>query len=673
LSEPRAKQNRGERAQQAQPADGQEAAPNCGPFGVSDARRLPGPPPTFNLRGTIGGRYELLRMLGEGGFGKVYLAYEPKTLLPRAVKTIRPEFLLDPRSRQAFKREAQLWVDLDDHPFILAARLVWEYSGQIFVEMEYVASDPKGRVTLADHLKNPNGQVGQEVALSRAIQFCYGMEHAISHGIRCHRDIKPANILITWDQDEAQFPGGTIKISDFGLAVAAEKACREGLIAQVTRDRADVPGLSILDGQAGGICGTPGYIAPEVATGASPDERSDIYSFGVVLWQMAFDSPVSPFHVSNYADVQDYQRKAFERQVTGHIPAPRPYPTQAIVVRCLQPDPKRRYPGFGTLRRDLERAYLETVGQSFRFPTIAEHDADFWCNKGTSLAHLGRHEEALAPYTKALELAPQSEALWNNIGITLRILGRFDESLLCASRALEMDPRNANYWTNKGNALDALGRPEEALECHSKSLEIEPTNFNACVNKGNALAGLGRHEEALASYGRAIECEPRNTMGWFNLGNALKNLGRLREAIASYTKTVEIDPLHAGAWFNGGDIYLEQKQFVDAANCYLEGLKVFPGSPLSWDNRGVALRHLGQLEEAILCHSEALKIDPSYASAWANKSAAHDALGDKASAARCLRRFLELARDDPSLRQLVPGFEELLAELEGTGSGHIQT
>ena len=162
----------------------------------------------------IGGRYEVQGTLGKGGFGVVYLVQVRNTRDTLALKTFRDELLGDPAAREAFKKEALLWVNLERHPFILSAEWVDEESGRMFVIMEYVAPDAQGRVSLADYLARADEPIDTNQALKWAIQFCLGMEHARVHGIECHRDIKPDNILVTQD--------GTLRISDLGFAVAAE-------------------------------------------------------------------------------------------------------------------------------------------------------------------------------------------------------------------------------------------------------------------------------------------------------------------------------------------------------------------------------------------------------------------------------------------------------------------
>lgn len=240
----------------------------------------------------IRGKYEIRGILGKGGFGVVYLVYDHKLGEVCALKTFRDELLADAAAREAFKKEALLWVNLEDHPFILAARWVAEASGRLFVQMDYVAPDDKGRVSLADHLARAGGPLDADQTLKWAVQFCLGMEHAQSHGITCHCDIKPANILITQD--------GTLKIADFGLAKAAEAAwvavgIRGG--SPVWRKSEGNIGFSLIENEGRVRCGTPGYMPPEVYCGEAASIRSDIYSFGLVLWQMAVGSPSPPFVV----------------------------------------------------------------------------------------------------------------------------------------------------------------------------------------------------------------------------------------------------------------------------------------------------------------------------------------------------------------------------------------
>ena len=156
----------------------------------------------------IGQEYEVYDVLGEGGFGIVYLVYSHETKSVYALKTFRDEYLEDLQTRIRFRKEAQVWIDLERHPYLVRAYFVEEISGRLYIAMEYIASVEPDPNTLEGHLSHKPPDLTQ--SLRWAIQFCHGMEYAYSRGIKAHRDIKPTNIMI--GQDKA------VKISDFGLA-----------------------------------------------------------------------------------------------------------------------------------------------------------------------------------------------------------------------------------------------------------------------------------------------------------------------------------------------------------------------------------------------------------------------------------------------------------------------
>ena len=448
----------------------------------------------------IGGKYEVYGLLGKGGFGIVYLVYSHETREVVALKTFRDEFLADGAAREAFKKEALLWVSLEEHPFILAARWVQEIYGRLFVAMNYIAPDEQGRVSLADHLARASGPMDTDQALRWAIQFCLGMEHANIHSIKCHRDIKPGNILITQD--------GTLKIADFGLAAAAEATGRGQAAAGslATGDQAGGFGFSLLLTEGRRVCGTPGYIPPEVYRGEGADARSDIYSFGLVLWQMATGSSTPPFVVPYRGNMEAYLKAVYERQMTGPI-QPVNGVLGPVIARCLAPEPTKRYEDFAELRVEVEKHYRQRTGKSLELPVV-QKTAAFWNNKGCSLAALGRHQEAISCYDRALALDPRDAAAWSNKGRSLAALGRREEAIRCYDRALELDPRNVPAWNNKGVSLNALGRHEEAIGCFDRALELEPRDADAWFSRAFAEEEVGRSADAISSYRKFIEVAP---------------------------------------------------------------------------------------------------------------------------------------------------------------------
>jgi len=589
-------------------------------------------PLTFKKGDVIGFRFEVHDILGKGGFGEVYLVYDRAANAAFALKTIGSEYLADAESQKAFKKEALLWVNLDEHPFILTARWVDEFSGRLFVEMDHIAPDAWGRVSLADHLAEPHGTLDMDRTLTWAIQFCHGMEHANRHRIECHRDIKPNNILITQD--------GTLKISDFGLAMGVEAALGQRRGPLVTTSGRGAFGLSLLQSQGKRVCGTPGYIAPEVIRGDGANVRSDIYSFGLILWQMATGSAVPPFHVPDQQDVNEYLGAVYQQQMRGRVPSGGG-PLQAVIERCLATEPLKRYDGFGELRSTIEPLLHIRTGRFIELPKVGEKDAKFWNNKGASLYALGRYEEAINCLAKAIEIEPHDAVAWNNKGNPLRSLGRHEESLACYSKALEINSRVAGFWSNKGLTLCALGRYEEALTCYSKSLEIEPQQAGVLSNKGLALSPQGRHQEALTCCRRAVEIDPQFSAAWNNLGIALSGLGRLEEAHACFTKAVEIDPGNIDSWLRKGVTLGEMGHHEEAFACFSKILEIDPRYPDAWINLGLTLRFLGEPEGAINCFEEVLKLNPRDNAAYTGMGAAHCDLGQREEALSWLSKAVE--------------------------------
>ena len=604
----------------------------------------------------IGGSYTVHGTLGKGGFGVVYLVHTRETREVWALKTFRDELLSDAAAREAFKKEALLWVNLEAHPFILAARWVQELSGRLFVVMDYVAPDVHGRVSLADYLARAGGPLDAGRTLKWAVQFCLGMEHAQACGIKCHRDIKPANILIAQN--------GTLKISDFGLAAAAEVAWRGtggrgGSL--VTRDPEGSFGLSLMQTGGKARCGTPGYMAPEVYRGEGADIRSDIYSFGLLLWQMAAGSPRPPFVAPYRGDMEGYLRQIYEQQMTGCVPQVDGF-LGPVIERCLRPKPAERYGSFGELRGALEPILERKTGEKLEVPQVGEKTAGFWINKGGSLATLGRHEEAISCFDQALAIDSRDAMAWHNKGSALNCLGRRKEAISCFDQALAIDPRYGMAWAGKGIALAELGRHEAAISCYDQAVAIDPRDATAWNNKGNALSGLGRREEAISCYDQALALDPRYATAWYSKGNALSSLGRREEAINCYDQALALDPQDAGAWAGKGGSLADLGRRAEAISCYDQALALDPRYATAWNDKGLALAVLGRHEEALRCYGRALALDPRYAGAWFNKALLEDVLGRRREAALSYREFIELA--PRQYAQQITHARQRLVELE---------
>jgi serine/threonine protein kinase len=442
----------------------------------------------------IGKAYEVFGVLGVGGFSVVYLVYSHETETPYALKTLRDTFLEDPETREQFRKEAKVWVELERHPSIVSAHFIDELAGRLYIGMEFIAPDEEGLNTLEGYLKYKPPDLIQ--ALHWSLQFCQGMEHAHAKGIRCHRDVKPANIMISADR--------LVKITDFGFADVIDRSrSRAGTDFLARRRRMIFTPTGF---------GTPMYMPPEQFQNAARcDERSDVYSFGIVLYQMAAQGRL-PFTPPRRNWQTSVNTAAVWRQMHRmHTESPVPplaSPLFPVIQRCLQKEPSSRYQSFRELRADIEPLLRRFTGSVPPAHPAIELQAWELYNKAFSLGSLGHLQEALEYYDRVLELEPKNSDAWNNKGVCLRKLGRIAEALACYEGSIETNRHNASAWANRGNCLSALGKFPEAIFSLNKAIDIDPLNESAWLNKGIVEERLGLPEEAAASYRRFLALRP---------------------------------------------------------------------------------------------------------------------------------------------------------------------
>ncbi|PIU83373.1 MAG: hypothetical protein COS68_04405, partial [Elusimicrobia bacterium CG06_land_8_20_14_3_00_38_11] len=382
----------------------------------------------------IKNRYEI-HNIKIGGMGIVYLCYDHETGDPVAIKTFQDKFFLDEKAREKFTQEALIWINLEKHQNIVRAYYVIQIEEQPYIFLEYITGGD-----LSNWIEE--GKLDFNTSLNFAVQFCNGMEYANKKlGGIVHGDIKPQNILITED--------GIVKITDFGLTRASGEEAKS--LFYLLRE-----GPTILQS---GPRGTLPWIAPEQFISDEIDTRADIYSFGIVLYQMftggypyVVSTATPEEFVTNHCKLKPIPPKKINSKIPEEI--------DSLILKCLEKNPNDRFQNFSQLKNALSDIYYETTGEKI---VLEEEPSklEAWelGNKGVALYNLGRPDEAIECCNKALEINPGCAEVWNNKGSSLSNSGRHNEEIECYDKAIEINPRYAGAWYNKGNALYSLGRP----------------------------------------------------------------------------------------------------------------------------------------------------------------------------------------------------------------------
>jgi len=286
------------------------------------------------------GPYEIVSLLGAGGMGEVYRARDSRLKRDVAVKVLPQALSLDADRLRRFEQEALATAALN-HPNILAVFDIGTHEGAPYVVSELLEGE-----TLRERVRG--GPLVMRKALDYALQIAHGLAAAHEKGI-IHRDLKPDNLFITKD--------GRVKILDFGLAKLTQpEAGAHTSLATATQAT-----------EAGVVMGTAGYMSPEQVRGVAVDPRSDIFSFGAILYEML--SGKRAFHGETSADTMSAILKEDPPDLseTGRNVSPA---LERIVQHCLEKNPESRFHSASDIAFDLEHL-SGTSGASARVAAVA--------------------------------------------------------------------------------------------------------------------------------------------------------------------------------------------------------------------------------------------------------------------------------------------------------------
>lgn len=587
--------------------------------------------------------YEIESKIGEGGMGAVYRAIDLNLGRAVALKVMSRSNITS-EDKKRFAREARSASALN-HPNIVT---IYEYgsdAGVDFIAMECVDGVPLNRLLAeARHDRTP---MPIETILGYAKQVAAGLETAHAAGI-VHRDLKPGNVIVT--------KGGVAKILDFGLAK---------IEAPIANDVSTVTALTI----AGQVMGTPAYMAPEQAMGDTGDQRADIFSFGVMLYEML--AGTRPFAG---ADTPSTLRQILYKEpepLIKHNPAV-PAAIVALVADCLKKDREERLATMTDVIARLDSA-APKQGRRSHLPYLAlaavitgaglywsgtlrpggeqSKSPREWFEIGQRYAErLDRQNAAtgaIEAFQKAIEgdpkFAPAYAALGEIYSEQIRMTAdrtRAGQALDAARKAVELDSYLAAGHSALGAALTNTGKVEEAIGELERARTLDARSARAASNLGLALERKGDIDAAEARLRESVALQPTSEIR-HRLALFLQRRGRYADAAAELRELVRGTPDHAGAYVNlGGVLHLMGKD-EEAAGAFQRSLEIAP-SARGYTNLGTLLFYMGRYSESTGAFEKAVEMDATRYANWGNLADAYRLT--PGSRAKSLEKYAEAIR-----------------------------
>jgi tetratricopeptide (TPR) repeat protein len=570
------------------------------------------------IEGMVLSHYRILSRLGAGGMGEVYLAEDTKLDRKVAIKFLSAKAASDDGAKKRLIREARAAARLD-HPNICAIHEVGESDGHSFIVMQYVDGE-----TLAERLQRAPLPLLDALAIAEQVAHALGEAHA--HRI-VHRDIKPQNIMLT--------TRGQVKVLDFGLAKTR---------SETALDRSEEK-TEFLVTQSGMIVGTLPYMSPEQARAEDLDGRSDIFSYGVLVYELL--SGRRPFEARSAAEIISAiltQKPPPLGGIAGAVPAA----FERLVLKCLEKEPARRYQTMEELlgdlalvRRDCESGQIGgsiddattvAIKAAITEPVIETHRliGSRVAVAAVVVATLAVAAVVYATFFRGAAVSPgavNSSAydyyLRGKVNVSSENRDNNEAAIKLLKQAVQADPNFAPAYAELSRAYSVktfyFAREDEKKQLNEdaevaaqKALALNPNLGEGYLAKGLILwthAKRFPHEQAIQSHKRALELNAKLDEAHHQLGLIYFHIGLLDKGWAELDQALAINPSNTLARLRYGVIDMYRAR-------YEEALAFFDSTPPETNpalwafQRASALWRLGRNDEATALVDEFLKNYP---------------------------------------------------------------
>jgi eukaryotic-like serine/threonine-protein kinase len=599
--------------------------------------------------GTRLGRYELLGPLGVGGMGEVYRAKDARLGREVAVKVL-PRAEGSPEKRKRFLLEAQAASALN-HPGIVTVHDAGHEESVDYIVMEIV----EGR-TLREILEA--GPLAVDDALGYVRQAAAALAVAHAAGI-VHRDLKPQNLMVT--------TSGQLKILDFGLAHVGMGAVDS---LSPTRERLT---------ECGTVLGTPGYMSPEQVAGGTIDAQTDVFSLGVILYEMLTGR--MPFRGSSVAallyDIVHREPVPASRHRPGLAPE-----VTGVLDAMLNKDPKLRPANGGELLEALSGVFpagatvqRKGVASAFRAWLGSRHPAAAtalvvaaaavalgalftlgrWpLGRGSVVGRSASPAAGAAGAPSASSVASAYDRYLEGLRLSRRWYddASLDGAIRLFREATSLDPSFALAFARLADAQRtryAVTRDKswlaEASKNAAEGARLNPGLAPVQVVLGRILATKGNNDLAFASFQRALAIDPNDAEANQVIARQYERLGRPKDAENAYRKASSLDPESFSILDSWANFLFRQGRFDEATRLWQDVIRLAPDNYSAFVNLGSALAETGRNPDAVTMYQRAVELKPSYM-AYSNLGTSYSKAKRYEEAEKAYRKALELNDKD---------------------------
>ncbi|HEX9656579.1 MAG TPA: protein kinase [Bacteroidota bacterium] len=594
--------------------------------------------------------YKILEKLGEGGMGIVYKAHDTKLDRVVAIKFLPPHLSSNAGNKARFIQEAKATAALN-HPNILHVHEIDEQDGSLFFVMEYVDG-----MTLKRHITTSGTGIPVNQAIEWTIQIAKGLKAAHEMNI-VHRDIKPENVMLTRD--------GHPKIMDFGIA-----KLRSG------------SGLT----RTGTSLGTLNYMSPEQAHGEAADHRTDIWSLGVVLYEMlTADLPFKSEHEAGllYLIVNE------EPPAPSLMDRKIPHQIDTVITKMLAKDRAKRYQSAEEVLNALDHAResIEKAPAAAQTKAIAvlpfgnispDKESDYFSDGLTEelIINLSRLKDIrVVPRTTSMQYkgtTKEVKAIGKELGTRYILAGsvrKFQDNLRIAVELVDVDA-DAQLWaeTYKGKLADVFDIQEQVSKqivdalmvkltpkeqvVLTKRATLNPQAFDCNLRARDSLYRFTKHgvQTAIELFQKAIEYDARYADAYAGLGEAYAHLYQqfdrkdlwLDRALESGLKALMYDPSLSEAYSALGLVYLYKKSHDEAIESSQKAIELNPGNHVAYWILGRTNVTTDRHREAVELFKKVIKLSPDFYTAYGDLILCYERLGEKEKMAEGLHEALQM-------------------------------